>query len=196
MYLLINRISFSFFLILQIKKVESKDVPWENLETMNISSNQLKALPERIVRMTKLQRLYASDNQLTFDGNFFVGQKNTAVFFHVFDKKAKNAWKTRVKSIIVLGEKNLTSSLSGIPSGIGKLIQLQVLYLSHNQLELIPEGVSRCVRLRRLKLDNNRLITLPDSIHLLPDLKQLDLHKLVFLLFIHVAIFYFYLYCV
>lgn len=73
---------------------------------------------------------------------------------------------------------------SGIPSGIGKLVQLQVLYLSYNQLELIPEGVSRCVRLNRIKLDNNKLITLPDSIHLLPDLKQLDLHKLVFLTFI------------
>ncbi|VDN44650.1 unnamed protein product [Gongylonema pulchrum] len=59
-------------------------------------------------------------------------------------------------------------------------MQLQVLYLSYNRLELIPEGVSRCVRLQRLKLDNNRLITLPDSIHLLPDLKQLDLHKFVF----------------
>ncbi|VDN08086.1 unnamed protein product [Thelazia callipaeda] len=116
----------------QIVKIESKDTPWEKIETLNISSNQLRALPEFIVRMVKLQRLYASDNLLTFEG---------------------------------------------IPSGIGKLVQLQVLYLSYNQLELIPEGVSRCVRLRRLKLDHNKLITLPDSIHLLPDLKQLDLRN-------------------
>jgi Leucine-rich repeat (LRR) protein len=56
-------------------------------------------------------------------------------------------------------------------------VQLQVLYLSANRIELVPEGVGRCVKLTRLKLDNNRLITLPDGIHLLPDLKELDLHK-------------------
>ncbi|KHN73472.1 Protein flightless-1 -like protein [Toxocara canis] len=116
----------------QIKRIDLPDTAWEKLETLNISSNLLTALPEQLVRIVKLQRLYASDNQLTFDG---------------------------------------------IPSGIGKLVQLQVLHLSYNKLELIPEGVSRCVRLQRLKLDNNRLITLPDSIHLLPDLKQLDLHN-------------------
>ena len=61
-------------------------------------------------------------------------------------------------------------------------MQLQVLFLSHNNLELIPEGVGRCVKLRKLKLDNNRLITLPEGIHLLPDLKELDLRKFVFFL--------------
>uniref|UniRef100_F1KQP4 Protein flightless-1 homolog n=1 Tax=Ascaris suum TaxID=6253 RepID=F1KQP4_ASCSU len=116
----------------QIKRIELDDNVWEKLETLNVSSNLLTAFPEQLVRIVKLQKLYASDNQLTFEG---------------------------------------------IPSGIGKLVQLQVLHLSYNNLELIPEGVSRCVRLQRLKLDNNRLITLPDSIHLLPDLKQLDLHN-------------------
>uniref|UniRef100_A0A915C440 Protein flightless-1 homolog n=1 Tax=Parascaris univalens TaxID=6257 RepID=A0A915C440_PARUN len=116
----------------QIKRIDLDDSVWEKLETLNVSSNLLMAFPEQLVRIVKLQKLYASDNQLTFEG---------------------------------------------IPSGIGKLVQLQVLHLSYNNLELIPEGVSRCVRLQRLKLDNNRLITLPDSIHLLPDLKQLDIHN-------------------
>lgn len=71
-------------------------------------------------------------------------------------------------------------TFEGLPGGIGKLVQLQVLFLSHNNLELIPQGIGRCVKLQRLKLDNNRLITLPDVIHLLPDLKELDLHKLEF----------------
>ena len=75
-----------------------------------------------------------------------------------------------------------TLFLLGLPGGIGKFIHLEILYLSHNELELIPEGISRCVKLRKLKLDNNKLITLPDGIHLLPDLKEMDLQQCVFIL--------------
>lgn len=45
---------------------------WEKLETLNVSSNLLTAFPEQLVRIVKLQKLYASDNQLTFEGAFFV----------------------------------------------------------------------------------------------------------------------------
>lgn len=114
---------------------------------MNICSNELTAFPDGIIRCTKLEKLYASYNKLRFEGK---------------------------------GRSDVTWTLllnSGLPAGIGKLVQLHVLHLSHNELELIPEGISRCVKLQRLKIDNNRLITLPDGIHLLPDLKELDLHK-------------------
>ncbi|CAJ0942651.1 unnamed protein product, partial [Mesorhabditis belari] len=115
----------------KISKIELSDGFWESLETLNLSSNELTVLPEGIIRMTRLQRLYANNNKLTFEG---------------------------------------------IPSGIGKLIQLTVLHMSHNNLELVPEGLSRCVKLQRLRLDHNRLFTLPEGIHLLPDLAELHLH--------------------
>jgi Leucine-rich repeat (LRR) protein len=70
-----------------------------------------------------------------------------------------------------------TLLLLGIPSGIGKLVQLEVFHASHNNLELVPEGLTRCAKLQRLRLNNNRLVTLPESIHLLPDLRELDLQK-------------------
>ncbi|KAK6010128.1 leucine Rich repeat-containing domain protein [Ostertagia ostertagi] len=116
--------------VLKIEKITIPEGSWEMLETLNISGNGMTSLPDGLVRLTKLQRLYASDNHLTFEG---------------------------------------------IPSGIGKLVQLIVLHLTRNNLELVPEGITRCVRLQRLRLNHNRLITLPDGIHLLPDLKELDL---------------------
>lgn len=63
----------------------------------------------------------------------------------------------------------------GIPSGIGKLGNLEVFSASNNQLEMIPEGLCRCGSLKKLNLSSNRLITLPDAIHLLTDLVTLDL---------------------
>jgi Leucine-rich repeat (LRR) protein len=55
---------------LQIAKITLSDGVWESVETLNLSSNQLLALPDGLVRMTRLQKLYASDNRLTFDGAF------------------------------------------------------------------------------------------------------------------------------
>jgi hypothetical protein len=66
-------------------------------------------------------------------------------------------------------------ALLGMPASIGKLMQLQVLFLSHNRLKLVPEGITRCVKLQKLKLDNNQLLLIPDGLYLLPDLKELDL---------------------
>lgn len=130
----------------QLTKIVFPEGAFENLVTLNISSNELTAFPDGIVRCTKLEKLYASYNKLKFEGG-----------------KCKPLLEYTIAS--------------GLPAGIGKLVQLHVLHLSHNQVELIPEGISRCVKLQRLKIDNNRLITLPDGIHLLPDLKELDLHK-------------------
>ncbi|KAK0418524.1 hypothetical protein QR680_013613 [Steinernema hermaphroditum] len=116
----------------KITELHIDENTWPDIETLNVSFNALKKLPDAIVKYSKLQKLYASGNQLTFDG---------------------------------------------LPSGLGKLLQLEVLHISYNALELIPEGLSRCAKLKRLRLDNNKLITLPIGIHLLPDLKELDLHN-------------------
>lgn len=54
---------------IKISKIELTDGCWESLETLNLSTNELTALPEGIIRMTRLQRLYANNNKLTFEGN-------------------------------------------------------------------------------------------------------------------------------
>ena len=63
---------------------------------------------------------------------------------------------------------NLT--FQGLPSGIGKLTDLEVFNAAHNSLEMIPEGLCRCPRLRMLDLRRNKLLTLPDTIHRITEL--------------------------
>ncbi|VDM71067.1 unnamed protein product, partial [Strongylus vulgaris] len=51
-------------------KIDKFTIPegsWETLETLNVSGNGMTALPDGLVRLVKLQRLYASDNKLTFE---------------------------------------------------------------------------------------------------------------------------------
>lgn len=51
-----------------MEKITIPEGSWEMLETLNISDNGMTALPDGLVRLTRLQRLYASDNRLTFEG--------------------------------------------------------------------------------------------------------------------------------
>lgn len=56
---------------LSANKITNISIPegtWEGLETLNVSCNQLTALPAGIVRCLQLKRLYASENLLTFEG--------------------------------------------------------------------------------------------------------------------------------
>lgn len=73
---------------------------WQKLETLNLCSNNLAALPASICKVYMLRRLYLNDNKLDFEG---------------------------------------------IPSGIGKLSNLEIFSAASNQLEMIPEGLCRWV---------------------------------------------------
>lgn len=52
----------------KISKIELPTDAFPNLEIINLSGNELVALPAKIVNCQKLQRLYASYNKLTFAG--------------------------------------------------------------------------------------------------------------------------------
>lgn len=71
---------------------------WQKLETLNLSHNQIKALPPTLCKINTLRRLFVNDNLLDFEG---------------------------------------------IPSGIGKLGNLEIFAAANNQLEMIPEGLCR-----------------------------------------------------
>eukprot|EP00795_Rhopilema_esculentum_P009062 gene9062-16710_t len=68
-------------------------------------------------------------------------------------------------------------TFEGIPLGIGRLLNLEVLMAAWNRLECIPEGVCRCLKLKKLILHSNCLITLPEGIHFLANLKDLDVRN-------------------
>ncbi|CAI5446386.1 unnamed protein product [Caenorhabditis angaria] len=148
-----------------------------NLRDVDFSCNDLPSIPDALFKLRNLRKLNLSGNKIE-KLNMTEGEWDLLETLNVSDNLIGCLPDCIVKlerlSKLYASGNQLT--FEGIPSGIGKLLQLTVLHLSYNKLELVPEGISRCVKLQKLKLDHNRLITLPDGIHLLPDLKQLDLH--------------------
>lgn len=147
-----------------------------NLTDIDLAENALPKVPEALYSLPNLRRLNLSNNEIT--------ELSTAMEFW---QKLETLNLSRNKLVSLPASLCKLSALrrlyvndnqldfEGIPSGIGKLGNLEIFSASNNQLEMIPEGLCRCGSLKKMNLSSNRLITLPDAIHLLTDLVTLDL---------------------
>lgn len=62
-----------------------------------------------------------------------------------------------------------------LPNGVGKLVDLENLVLSFNELMELPAEIGQLKKLRRLSVQGNRLESIPPEIGTLPQLRRLDL---------------------
>ncbi|RWS26348.1 hypothetical protein B4U80_01102 [Leptotrombidium deliense] len=149
------------------------------LSDVDLAQNDLTQIPECLFTLPNLKRLNLSDNKLTdiphSIGDFWKNLESLNLSRNQLKSIPAELCKLTKLRRLYVSFNNI--DFDGIPSGIGKLYQLEVFVASNNNLEMIPEGVVRCGRLKKLILSNNRLITLPDAIHLLNDLEVLDLEN-------------------
>ncbi|RWS11681.1 protein flightless-1-like protein [Dinothrombium tinctorium] len=147
------------------------------LNDVDLAMNELSQVPECLFTLPNLRRLNLSDNKLTEIPNSIDEAWKNLESLNLSRNKLKSLPSELCKLSklrrLYISYNNI--DFDGIPSGIGKLCNLEVFVASNNNLEMIPEGVVRCGRLKKLVLSHNRLITLPDAIHLLNDLEVLDL---------------------
>ncbi|KAJ0176501.1 hypothetical protein K1T71_007680 [Dendrolimus kikuchii] len=164
---------------------------------LDLSNNSLETLPPQTRRLVNLQTLILNDNPLgLFQLRHSLHSLLSLAKYNLSDvAKTMDNWQ-KLESLN-LSRNNLTTlppslcklqnlrrlhvddnklDFEGIPSGIGKLGNLEVFSAANNLLEMIPEGLCRCGSLKKLNLSCNKLITLPDAIHLLSDLESLQLH--------------------
>ncbi|KRY42249.1 Protein flightless-1 -like protein, partial [Trichinella spiralis] len=154
---------------------------------LNLSHNNLESIPNQLlVHMCDLLYLDLSGNKLTmlppqirqkFEPFAECWPKLEVLNLSRNKLTALPDLLTRMQNLkkLYVNENQLT--FDGVPTGIGKLINLEIFQAAHNRLELVPEGVCRCVKLRRLKLNNNRLVTMPSSVYFLVDLVELDVRN-------------------
>ncbi|MBG1240332.1 COR domain-containing protein, partial [Nostoc sp. NZL] len=108
-----------------------------NLQTLDLSSNQLSSLPPEFVQLTNLQTLYLSNNQLS-------------------------SLPPEIVQLTNLQTLDLSSNqLSSLPPEIGQLTNLQTLDLSSNQLGSLPPEIGQLTNLQTLYLSNNPLESPP-----------------------------------
>ncbi len=63
------------------------------------------------------------------------------------------------------------------PNELGRLSNLQELYVDSNDLEALPEAVTRCRALQQLDVCDNKLMVLPDDLGELDQLTDLVLSQ-------------------
>ena len=122
-----------------------------NLQSLNLSYNQLSQLPTELVQLSSLQSLNLSWTQLS--------QIPTEI-----------GELANLQSLSLSGNK-----LSHLPTEIRHLNNLQSLSLSGNQLSQLPPEIGQLRNLQSLNLINNLLSQLPKEIGQLTNLQSLSL---------------------
>ncbi|KAL7750646.1 hypothetical protein RI367_003988 [Sorochytrium milnesiophthora] len=128
----------------------------ENLAILDLSHNSIGVIPDVLAQFTKLETFVMSSNQL----------KNLAPALTLLSN---------------LRQLNLSSNMITTEdieaAQIDKLVNLQELYLSDNDIRVFPERITRLSKLQRLSLSDNRIEILPPSIAALTELLWIGLSK-------------------
>ena len=134
----------------------------QSLNTLELSYNGLKIIPESLSQMTQLKKL-------------------TIQFNHIHDLPKKIGRSPRRAIIITNVLLNSSSfhillhvlllSFSLLP---GNLSSLEVLDVQNNDIAVLPYSILRCSNLQRLNLMNNALVKLPDLIGTMEKLTDID----------------------
>ncbi|CAH0398250.1 unnamed protein product [Chilo suppressalis] len=148
-----------------------------NLSDVDLSKNALTKVPDALYSLQSLKRLNLSDNEITeVSSAMDIWQKLESLNLSRNKLTSLPASLCKLQNLRRLHVDDNQLDFEAIPSGIGKLGNLEVFSAANNLLEMIPEGLCRCGSLKKLNLSCNKLITLPDAIHLLSDLESLQLH--------------------
>ena len=143
----------------------------ETLEVLDLTGNQLSALPDELAECKKLRIIFCSENRFTelpevlgrCPALTMVGFKANRI--SVVSPKslpAKLRW-------LILTD----NEIEQLPDELGRCTALQKLMLAGNRLETLPAALAHCTRLELLRISANRLEALPLWLLSLPRLSWL-----------------------
>ncbi len=143
----------------------------DSLEVLNLSGNQLTALPADLPRLRKLNVLFCSDNPFTevpevlgeCAGLEMVGFKaNRIQHVPAASLPPQLRW-------LILSDNHVAT----LPTQLGERPRLQKLMLAGNRLSALPDSLSACANLQLLRIAANRFEQLPTWLMQLPALAWL-----------------------
>lgn len=124
---------------------------FDALKVLNLSSNNIKELPNKFFKLKYLRELILGNNKLRFIPN--------------------SICQLRYLEELWIGN----NKLSCLPKELGQLTNLKSLILSHNRLRCLPDSMSHLKSLKDLGLNSNKLTNLPESLSNLNSLESLFL---------------------
>ena len=143
----------------------------DSLEILDLSNNQLSALPDNLADLVNLKILFCSNNLFTEVPTVLancpklemIGFKSNQI-----TTLAENTLPLNTRWLILTD-----NQLTKLPDSMGDLKQLQKCMLAGNQLTEIPKSIQHCTNLELLRLSANQLTHLPDELLSLPKLSWL-----------------------
>lgn len=140
----------------------------DTLEVLDLSDNQLSALPDDLPRLHRLRVLFASNNRFT-TVPAVLGQCQR---LEMIGFKANQITTVPAPALPPrLRWLTLTDNqISALPDAIGRCTRLQKLLLAGNRLTALPESLLDCHALELLRVSANAIATLPDGLLDLPRL--------------------------
>jgi hypothetical protein len=143
----------------------------DSVEILDLSGNQLSALPDDLPRLHKLRVIFCSDNPFT-ELPEVLGQ---CAQLSMLGFKANRIAHVSPKALppllrwLILTD----NALSSLPAEIGQCTQMQKLMLAGNQLRSLPPELAQCTRLELLRISANQLAELPHWLLHMPRLTWL-----------------------
>lgn len=143
----------------------------DTLEILDLSGNQLSALPDDLPRLHQLRILFCSDNLFT-ELPPVLGQ---CAQLDMVGFKANRIRSVSAASLppalrwLILTD----NQIAALPAELGRCTHLQKLMLAGNQLHTLPPELARCTRLELLRIAANHLPALPDWLLAMPRLTWL-----------------------
>jgi hypothetical protein len=143
----------------------------DSLELLDLSGNQLSALPKDFGRFTKLKIAFFSDNLFTEYPEVLVD----CPLLEMVGFKANHINYISEKAI----SKNIrwliltNNQIPQLPKSIGNCYRLQKVALAGNQLSELPDEMASCKNIELLRISANHIKVLPQWLMRLPKLSWL-----------------------
>jgi hypothetical protein len=143
----------------------------DSLEILDLSNNQLSALPNELNKLTKLKIIFASNNHFeTLPESLGQCESLEMVGFKSNKIKYVPAESLPVKlRWLILTDNNICS----LPDTLGERPRLQKLALAGNQLTQLPSNLTQLTNLELVRISANQLTECPDQLLALPKLAWL-----------------------
>ncbi|KAF7287397.1 hypothetical protein GWI33_001376 [Rhynchophorus ferrugineus] len=143
------------------------------LEVLHLEGNKLKDLSPQLFQCIDLRYLNVSDNEIRAIPPLISKLSNLQVL--IFNKNVLDGVHPNLDKLHKLTILDLSmNDLGKVPEAVMSLINLQQLCLNDTGIDFVPANIGRLSNLRILELRDNNLCELPKSIRRLTNLQRLD----------------------